>query len=168
MRGVLAEQRDYPYLGPNARARLAAARSQAVAANVTQESLVSVGGDTWVLFPWLGTYAFLALERVIKLKLASRLGIKGVDVSRPYFIQFRMAATPKEFLSALEGVFLAELDPMGLLFPGELPTFDKYDEFLPPELVRKGFAEGTLDIEGARERALGWSGDASFGRLSSS
>ena len=96
------------------------------------------------------------------------MGIKGVDVSRPYFIQFRMAATPKEFLSALEGVFLAELDPMSLLFPGELPTFDKYDEFLPPELVRKGFAEGTLDIEGARERVLGWSGDASFGRLSSS
>ena len=168
MRGVLAEQRDYPYLGPNARARLAAARSQAVAANITRETLVNVGGDTWALFPWLGTYAFLALERVIKLKLASRLGIKGVDVSRPYFIQFRMAATPKEFLSALEGVFLAELDPMSLLFPGELPTFDKYDEFLPPELVRKGFAEGTLDIEGARERVLGWSGDASFGRLSSS
>ena len=110
--------------------------------------------------------ASLALGEFDNTKAAELRALDGV--SRPYFIQFRMAATPKEFLSALEGVFLAELDPMGLLFPGELPTFDKYDEFLPPELVRKGFAEGTLDIECARERVLGWSGDASFGRLSSS
>ena len=38
----------------------------------------------------------------------------------------------------------------------EVPYFDKYDELLPKELVRKGFAEGVLDIEGMRERVREW------------
>ena len=186
---VLGEHKDYPYLGDNARARLAAARKQTIAAGIAGPgagmgavtpgggalramedgqdaspdvdgsvpmSLINLGGDTWALFPWLGTYAFLALERVIKLRMPAELGIKGVDVSRPYFIQFRMSADREDFLDALATVFSQEIDPMGLLYPKELPVFDKYDEYLPPELVRKGFAEGVLDVEGARARVLGW------------
>ena len=34
--------------------------------------------------------------------------------------------------------------------------FEKYDEYVPEELVRKGFALGVLDIEGMRRRVLGW------------
>ena len=110
----------------------------------------------WALFPWLGTYAFLALERPIKLRLPPELGIKGVDVSRPYFIQMRMRATEDEFLDALRRAFEEDFDPLELVYPGEVPVFDKYDEYVPDELVRKGFAYGVLDVEGARERVLGW------------
>ena len=37
-----------------------------------------------------------------------------------------------------------------------MPVFDKYDEFLPSELLKKGFAEGVLDIAGMRRRVLEW------------
>lgn len=156
MRVVLSEGCGYPYLRGNAAARLSSARRAAAAAGVCTSSFVSLGGDSWALFPWLGSYAFLALERAIKLRMPASLGIKGVDVSRPYFMQFRMAAEPGELVAALQGLFSSELDPMSLLFAGEVPTFDKYDEYLPPELVRKGFAQGVLDVAGARERVLQW------------
>lgn len=87
--------------------------------------------------------------------MPTSLGIKGVDVSRPYYIQFRIAVSAEEFLDALSEALAAEIDPLSLLYPKELPIFDKYDEFLPPELVRKGFAEGVLDVAGARARVLG-------------
>ena len=29
-------------------------------------------------------------------------------------------------------------DPLALVYPGEVPLFDKYDEFLPEALVKKG------------------------------
>jgi ATP-dependent Lhr-like helicase len=51
----------------------------------------------WALFPWLGTYAFLALERFLKLRCAALLGLKGMDSCRPYFIQFTMKASREEF-----------------------------------------------------------------------
>ena len=156
MRQVLLEQRDYPYLRPNARARLAHARTVAMNAGIGREALINLGGDMWALFPWLGTYAFLALERLVKLRLPKDLGIKGVDVSRPYFIQFRMRADAEEFMDALQTAAAQECDPLELVYPAEVPVFDKYDEFVPEELVRKGFAYGVLDIEGMRDRVLGW------------
>ena len=93
---------------------------------------------------------------MVKLRLPASLGIKGVDVSRPYFIQFRMRAEAEEFLDALRDAAAQEFDPMELLYPAEVPVFDKYDEFLPEELVRKGFAHGVLDVEGMRDRVLCW------------
>ena len=49
-----------------------------------------------------------------------------------------------------------EFDPLELVYPGENPVFEKYDQYVPEELVRKGFAYGVLDIEGMKKRVLGW------------
>ena len=35
-------------------------------------------------------------------------------------------------------------------------VFDKYDEYVPEELVRKGFALGVLDIGGMKKRVRSW------------
>ena len=161
MKQALEEHAAYPYLLGNARARLAQARHVAEGAGVVGRfgrPLVNLGGDTWALFPWLGSYAFLALERLLKIKCAKELGLKGLDPSRPYFMQLRMTADEETFYEvvAAEAEAGADFDPIDLVYPGEVPYFDKYDEMLPAELVRKGFAEGVLDIDGMRERMLGW------------
>ncbi len=156
MRRVLGSHETYPYLLANARARLAQARHTAEISGAATEPLINLGGRTWVLFPWLGSYAFLALERLLKIKCAARLGLRGLDASRPYFLQFQMNAGAEEFFQVVAEEAEADFDPIELVYPGEVPYFDKYDEFLPEELVRKGFAEGVLDIAGMRERVLGW------------
>ncbi len=156
MRRVLQERCNYPYLMKNATVRLAKARRAAVEASMDLLPIVNLGEDTWALFPWLGSYAFLALERLIKFKVAKRLGIKGFDTTRPYYMQFRMGCGPCEFFSALIEEANAPFDQLELLGPTEIPVFEKYDEFVPPELVRKGFVEGVLDIAGMRERVNQW------------
>ena len=158
MRRVLAEHETYPYLLDNARARLRQARWTAEQSGAATQSLINLGGDTWVLFPWLGSYAFLALERLLKIKCAGELGLRGLDPARPYYIQFRMRADEDTFWSVLETEAEKDFDPLDLVYPGEVPYFDKYDELLPAELVRKGFAEGVLDIEGMRARVRSWMG----------
>ena len=156
MRQVLTERCDYPYLMVNARARLLQARHVAANAHLTERPLINLGGDTWALLPWLGSYAFLALERLLKIKCAGELGLKGLDPSRPYFMQFRMKADEDTFYQVVAAEAEADFDPIELVYPGEVPYFDKYDELLPAELVRKGFAEGVLDISGMRARVLEW------------
>ncbi len=156
MRQALRESCGYPYLMANARARLAQARHVAANAGLLDRPLINLGGDTWALLPWLGSYAFLALERLLKIKCAAELGLKGLDPSRPYFMQFRMKADEDTFYQVVAAEAEAEFDPIELVYPGEVPYFDKYDELLPAELVRKGFAEGVLDIEGMRRRVVGW------------
>ena len=157
MRQVLREDKSYPYLMRNAVARLENARHTARNSGVADEPLICLGGDMWCLFPWLGTYAFLAMERFLKVKCAERLGITGLDKSRPYFIQFKMKADKEEFFRVLDEAEKEPLDPMELVYPNEIPYFEKYDEFLPDELIRKGFAYGILGIDEMKARIRSWS-----------
>lgn len=157
MRQVLAEEKSYPYLMKNAVSRLEQARHSALNSGVVSEPLICLGGDMWCLFPWLGSYAFLAMERFLKIKCGARLGLSGMDSSRPYFIQFKMKASKEEFFEILTEAEKEPLDPMELVYPGEVPVFEKYDEFLPEELIRKGFAYGILGIDEMKERIRSWS-----------
>ena len=167
MRRVLEERCNYPFLMRNATVRLAVARRAAAGADIDRSPLINLGEDTWALFPWLGSYAFLALERLIKHKCAKQLGIKGLDPTRPYYLQFRMSAGPGEFFRTLIDEANKPFDPLDLLGPTEVPVFEKYDSLLPPELVRKGFAEGVLDVQGMRSRVNEWEPYATSAELPS-
>ncbi len=156
MRDVLREDKKYPYLMKNAVARLSQARLTARNSGVIDQPLICLGGNMWCLFPWLGTYAFFAMERFLKLKCGDRLGLRGMDSSRPYYIQFTMKVSPQEFFAILIEEAEKEFDPIDLVYQGEVPVFEKYDEFLPPELVRKGFAYGILNINEMKSRILSW------------
>ena len=163
MREVLREEKSYPYLMKNAVARLNQSRFTARASGAADRWLINLGGNMWCLLPWLGTYAFLAMERFLKIKCTERLGLRNLDSARPFFIQFTMSADENTFYQVLFEEIKKPIDPMELVYPKELPLFDKYDEYLPEELLRKGFAYGVLDLEGLRSRILGWEAELVHG-----
>lgn len=156
MRRVLQEDRQYPYLMKNAVARLEQARFTAAHSGAAEKTLINLGGNMWCLLPWVGTYTFLTMERFLKIRCADRLGLRNLDSARPFFIQFTMKADEATFFRVLAEEIRKPIDPMELVYPKELPLFDKYDEYLPEELVKKGFALGVLDMDGLREKVLGW------------
>ncbi len=156
MRRVLQEDRQYPYLMKNAVARLEQARFTAAHSGAAEKPLINLGGNMWCLLPWVGTYTFLTMERFLKIKCADRLGLRNLDSARPFFIQFTMKADESTFFRVLAEEIRKPIDPMELVYPKELPLFDKYDEYLPEELVKKGFAFGVLDVGGLREKVLSW------------
>ena len=150
MYGVLCEERYYPYLMPHAMCRLQEARETFRKSLMAERPLISLGGKMWALFPWLGSYAFLAMERFLKLRCGRRLGLKGLNSSRPYYMQFTMQVSEAEFYEIVCEEAEKEFDPLELLYPHENPVFEKYDEYVPEELVRKGFAHGVLDTAGMK------------------
>ena len=156
MRKVLLEEKQYPYLMKNAAARLEQARYTAGYSGAGQRPLIHMGGSMWCLLPWVGTYAFLAMERFLKIKCGERLGLKNFDSARPYYMQFTMKVSEEDFYRIVLDEIRNPIDPMELVYPKELPLFDKYDEYLPESLVKKGFAHGVLDLEGLKSTILGW------------
>lgn len=156
MRKVLKEDRSYPYLMKNAVARLDQARYTASHSGAADRPLINLGGNMWCLLPWVGTYPFLAMERFLKIKCGDRLGLKNFDSARPYYMQFTMKVSEADFYRIVQEEIRKPIDPLELVYPKELPLFDKYDEYLPEELVRKGFAYGVLDLEGMKEAILNW------------
>ena len=162
MRRVLREDRQYPYLMKNAVARLEQARYTAAHSGAGEKPLIHLGGNMWCLLPWVGTYAFLAMERFLKIKCADRLGLRNFDSARPYYMQFTMKVDAEAFFRIVAEEIRKPMDPMDLVYPKELPLFDKYDEYLPEELVKKGFALGVLDLEGLRAAVLGWESERRY------
>lgn len=138
---------EFSYLLPHARHRLEQAIDSARHSGLGVKWLLPMGGKMYCLTPWLGSYAFLALERFLRIRCGKRLGLKGFDSQRPYYMQFSMDVTPDDFFAILADEASKPLDPMELLWPNEAPVFDKYDDLLPVELTRKGFAYGVLNTD---------------------
>ncbi len=159
---VLEEDVLYPYLMPRAACRLAEARETFRQWRMGERPLIRLGGNAWVLFPWIGSGAFTALERFLKLRCGDRLGIRGIQCRRPYFIRFSMEADGETFFREVCGEAEKAFDPEELVYPGEVPVVGKYDEYVPEELVRKGFARDVLDTEEMRECVKGWRRFAEF------
>ena len=153
---VLSEDKQYPYLMPHAICRLADARETFRKSRMADRPLIHLGGRMWALFPFVGTYTFLAMERFLKLRCGKRLGLKGLQSSRPYYMQFTMQVSEASFYEIVCEEAAKDFDALELVYEKEVPVFEKYDEYVPPELVRKGFAWGVLDLEGMRQRVKSW------------
>ena len=71
-------------------------------------------------------------------------------------MQFTMQVSEAEFYQIAAEEAAKVFEPLELVYPKEIPVFEKYDEYIPDELVRKGFALGVLDIGGMKKRVLEW------------
>ena len=153
MKQVLAEDTVYPYLCDNAKERLAKARTLAQNTGMLSHSLVHLGGMTWCLFPWLGTRSFRTMRKLI-VKEGSRFGISGIEFEGCYYIKFRMERANAEELVEYLGNLCnnGEIDPLSLVGANELPTFEKYDEYVPAELLRFAYSLDRLNIDETKKR----------------
>ena len=155
MRRVLEEDTVYPYLKPNAQKRLEVARHVARNTGMLHRSLVHLGGFSWCLFPWLGTRAFRAMRKTLA-RHASAFGITGLEYEGCYFITFKMShGSAEELISALaDEVHERGIDPEALVGSGEIPVFEKYDDYVPAELLRHAYATDKLNVTEAEARIL--------------
>ena len=148
MREILLGEEQYAYLLPNAAARLATARRVARATGIDKSLLLSIGGSSWVLFPWLGTRAFRTLKRYLRRE-AGRLGISDIQSEGCCYLTFKGKGDLRNgFLRAIgDDLSRDGIDTTEMLAAGEAPMFDKFDEYIPAELLKKGYIADRLSPE---------------------
>ncbi|GIO40788.1 DEAD/DEAH box helicase [Paenibacillus apis] len=148
MRQVLEEYTLYPYLAPGAVNRLERARRLARESGLLTSPVIPAGGDSLFILPWAGSKQFRTLERLLKNNLHSSMGLRQVVPMEPYYMVVSGRAEAEELLSAIHTELAEMEDTESILAAGEAPYLGKYDEFVPPELVRRAFATDGLDAEG--------------------
>jgi len=153
MRRVLSEDTVYPYLKENAQKRLDVARHVARNTGMLEHSLVHLGGYSWCLFPWLGTRAFRTVRRLLA-RHATEFGMNGIEYEGCYFITFKMSrGNDYELISRLaEELREQALDPETLVSGSEIPIFEKYDHYIPADLLRHAYATDKLAPDEATAR----------------
>lgn len=153
MRDVLFNDKQYRFLGDNAKERLENARRVAKNAKMDENMLVFLGGQSYVLFPWLGTRSFRTLRRFLQ-KYAHELGISDIQSEGCCYIKFKAnEVAGRNLLFGIRDILARDgLDTKNLLRDGECPVFDKYDEYIPPELLREAYATDRLFADEIFER----------------
>ena len=153
MKLVLEEDTVYPYLKENARHRLSVARALVKNTNMNNKNLLSLGGYTKCLFPWLGTRSFRTFVRYLKFK-ANEFGISNISYDGCNYITFRLDKYDEKTFSRLliedieeNGMNCEELVPLS-----ETPVNDKFDVYLPSSLLRKAYAVNKLEKREVIER----------------
>lgn len=153
MKQVLEEDTVYPYLKKNARKRLDVARRVARNTGMLKKSIVHLGGYTWCLFPWLGTRSFRTLRKFIA-KNGAKFRISGMEYEGCCYMTFKMErGDGRELISYLSKKASTEgIDKSALVAPSECPVFEKYDDFIPSELLRDAYMADRLRTDEAVQR----------------
>ena len=152
MQKILSSDVEYPYLKSNAKERLAAARRVFKNANMDQTMLVSLGGNTRCLLPWLGTRSFRTLRKYLQ-KNAAYFGIYGLEFDGSYYMTFKCDKDPDELLEIIKHKITHDtIIPIDLVGKGECPIFEKYDPCIPPELLREAYATDKLRTDEMKNR----------------
>ena len=153
MREILFSDTQYPYLQPNAAHRLENARAVAKNTKMAESILVHIGGMSYCLFPWLGTRAFRTLRRFLT-RYADLLGVSDVESAGCCYITFKACREDGALLLsriadkiAYDGICADDL-----VSASEAPIFEKYDDRIPPPLLRAAFAADRLCPEEVKRR----------------
>ena len=156
MRRILFDTKQYPYLMPNAAARLETARHLAQNTSMEKSMVISLGGSSFCLFPWLGTRAFRTLRRFL-LRHAKELGISDLNCEGCCYMTFKAwRADGEALLARLRSVLETEgIEAESLVSASESPAYDKFDDYIPAELLRLAYVSDRLSPEEVIERFKG-------------
>jgi len=157
MRQALLEDTVYPYLQEGARKRLEAARKVAQKAAIASTFLFPLE-DTYVcVLPWAGTIAYRTLDRFLRLHCREALKIKGIVGRSPYFLVVNLGTCKLESLHyEIKSLSERRLADDALLAEDEAPKLQKYDEFMPSDLLRKAFISDYLNLKELSQITSQW------------
>lgn len=157
MRQVLLEDTEYSYLQASAKARLIKARQDAKLAGLGQDKIIPLDRKSCCIFPWLGTAAFNTLERYLNFYVREALDIRSIGGKAPYFLRVKLSQ--EQFNNLYEEIIAfchKSLAAEDLVMSEEAPKLQKYDQFVPNNLLRKGFAADYLDVDDLCDSLKDW------------
>ena len=150
VRRVLSEDVVYPYLQERARERLAEARTLARRTGMTEQSILSLGGNQYMILPWCDSRTFATLELIL-----DNLLLLGDSIS-PYYIQVKIndpsrSGDPALLRERLRNVLANP--PTGETIAATLPPYalyaEKFDRYVPEALLRQAVARDQFDTADA-------------------
>jgi ATP-dependent Lhr-like helicase len=157
MKQVIVEDIEYSYLQNNAKERLRVVRKLAKISGLDRHHILPLEGNACCIFPWSGSIAYRTLERVINFVVRESLDIKSIGGTSPYFMTIKLG---KNCLQELEQEIKAfskkELTTEDLVAVDEAPKLQKYDQFIPNNLLRRALVSDYLDIAELQQNIKNW------------
>lgn len=150
IRSILKADTVYPYLSDSSKERLAEIRYLCRNSGVLDNLVTPLSELKFAIFPWVGTRQLFTLHY-------SLLG-RGVKSQLPYrtsvFLEVYFRGTADELEEIIMEILGDEPDLYGLPLGDNIQILSKYNDFIPPSLLKKQFIEDFLDFAGLKDELL--------------
>lgn len=148
IRLILQEDKDYGYLQPRAQQRLTEARQLAQRSGLTEEPILPLGGDRFMIVPWRGTRIVRTMVMILQ-----HVEVKVANDSTPFYFEIsKPHSTPDDIRHDLNALALAAPTAQEIVqsLAKEALIQNKYDPFVPDHLLRDAVAVDVLDVDGTK------------------
>ena len=149
IREILLSQDSYPYLQARARKRLQIARQATLASGLRDSSILPLAPNRFLIFPWCGSRQFST--QLIMLDQANVKARRSLD---PYYYELVSEADNPDS-ARLQLRQLCRVLPTSSELTRQVQEAtlrrNKYDRYVPEDLLREAYAQDFIDIPGAIE-----------------
>ena len=141
IRDILLDDIVYQYLMPKAAERLQQARELAKPSGMLTEPVIHLGGITWCLFPWLGSKSNWALRRFIRSRCIKKFNLTDIEYGDWFYIRLNIGkGNGYDLVRYISEFFSNDAVNLDCLVgEKENPSYERYDEYIPQELIRQGY-----------------------------
>lgn len=150
MQSVLRSDDVYPYLSDSCKERLSEIRYLARNSGILDHVVTQLSARKFAIFPWVGTRQLFTLHFAL-------LG-KGVKSKMPWdtsiYLEVYFSGSAEELQDLIFDILNSDLDLYSLPLPEKVQVLNKYNEYIPLQLLRKQFIEDFLDFEGLKQGLL--------------
>lgn len=149
MRQILQEDISYRYLQPKAIARLITARNLFKTMQGDETTIFHLEKNIYTIFPWLGTRGYHTLIKILQILKEGRVDIKKITGTQPYFLIVKLGKNSpiEQLITELITFCRSGITAEDLVTSDEEPQkLNKYDRFIPSNLLRKAYAHDYLDL----------------------
>ena len=143
---ILICEDGYPYLSERCVERLAEIRYIARNSGILSNLATPLSDRKFAVFPWAGTRQLITLHYALqKRKIKNRL-----PWATCVYLEVIFDGTASELESIIFDILNTDPNLPDFPLPEKIQIKGKYNEFIPPSLLRKQFVEDYLDFEGLK------------------
>ncbi len=115
---------------------------------ILENTVTKLSENKYAIFPWVGTRQLYTLHYLLRQK-----GYKSkLPWKTSVYLEVGFSGTPTDKTRELESVIVEILnskpDLFNLPLPDDIQIKNKYNEFIPPELLKKQYVMDFLDFDG--------------------
>lgn len=143
MRDILLSDEIYPYLNEEGMRRIEEGRELARRYDLCNCLVFEEEGKKYI-FPWIGGIERDTLAREIKYKLTQEDDVRFVKSYSPHVIGIKTSYTRDELVEILHELRVNLCNPHEMIDNSENLTVEKYDYYIPDELLRTAYVEDMI------------------------
>jgi ATP-dependent Lhr-like helicase len=147
MKSILKSDEPYHYLSQRCKERLNEIQYITRNSGILENLVTPLSDKKYAVFPWVGTRQIVTLNYALKHK--------GIRSRHPWitcvYLEVMFDGSKTELETIIIDIIRGDLNLYDLPLPEKIQIIGKYNEFIPPELLRKQFIEDYLDFDGLKD-----------------